>query len=189
MPLPTCPVRPLDLPVALLLATALMTAGLTGCSALSPFNTCEDTAPRLRDLRSQSILNSTPGGTTAPEGFDSVDSRCIDDTGDAWLYAARVYVFPGSRQEVVDFYRTTARADGWHLQLDPSDRDTPETTAGLCFTKGGDGEALLLTVQFTTARELKVEYGYDAGPEFDSGSGFEIEVGSETDGAKTGCFG
>jgi hypothetical protein len=88
----------------------------------------------------------------------------------------------------VDFYRTTAETDGWHLQHDPSDPHTPETTAGLCFTKGDDGEALLLTVQFTTARQLKIEHGYDAGPEFDSGSGFEIEVGSETDGAKTGCF-
>ncbi|MFB7368896.1 hypothetical protein ACFC0D_03495 [Streptomyces sp. NPDC056222] len=188
MPLPTRPVRPLDLPVALLLATALMTAGLTGCSALSPFNTCDDTAARLKDLRSQPILNSTPGGATAPEGLESVDSRCIDDTGDAWLYAARVYAFPGSRQAVVDFYRTTAEADGWQLQHDTSDPNTPETTAGLCFTKGGDGEALLLTVQFTTPGNLKVEYDYDAGPEFDSGSGFEVEVGSETDGAKTGCF-
>ncbi|AVH55877.1 MULTISPECIES: hypothetical protein [Streptomyces] len=188
MPLPTRPARPTALPVTLLLATALMTAGLTSCSALSPFNTCDDTAVRLKDLRSQSILNSTPEGATALRGLDSVDSRCIDDTGDAWLYAARVYAFPGSRQEVVDFYRTTAKADGWRLQHDPSDPDTPETTAGLCFTKGGDGDALLLSVQFTTARDLKFEYDYDAGPEFDLGSGFEIEVGSETDGAKVGCF-
>ncbi|MET7757530.1 hypothetical protein ABZT27_22935 [Streptomyces sp. NPDC005389] len=188
MPLPTRPARPLALPVALLLATALMTAGLTACSALSPFTTCDDSAARLKDLRSQSILRSVPEGATAPKGLDSVDSRCIDDTGDAWLYAARVYAFPGSRQKVVDFYRTTAEADGWQLQHDPSDHNTPDTTAGLCFTKGGDGEALLLTVQFTTAGDLKFEYDYDAGPEFDSGSGFEIEVGSETDGAKTGCF-
>ncbi|MFI9616868.1 hypothetical protein ACIHCM_35210 [Streptomyces sp. NPDC052023] len=88
----------------------------------------------------------------------------------------------------MDFYRTTAQADDWHLQHDPSDPDTPETTAGLCFTKGGEGEALLLTVQFTTASDLKFEYDYDAGPEFDSGSAFEIEVGSETDRAKTSCF-
>ncbi|MFE0701320.1 hypothetical protein [Streptomyces sp. NPDC058872] len=188
MPLPTRPVRPLALPVTLLLATALMAAGLTGCSVLSPFNTCDDTAARLKDLRSQPILNSTPEGATAPVGLDSVDSRCIDDTGDAWLYAARVYAFPGSPQEVVDFYRTAAKADGWHLQHDPSDSSTPETTAGLCFTKGGDGEALLLTVQFTRASDLEFAYDYDAGPEFDAGSGFEIEVGSETDGARTGCF-
>ncbi|MFI8348177.1 hypothetical protein [Streptomyces sp. NPDC085596] len=180
--------RPLAPAGALLLATALLTAGLTGCSSLSPFNTCDDTAARLKDLRSQSILDSAPEGATAPKGLDSVDSHCIDDSGDAWLYAARVHAFPGSRQEVVDFYRTTAEADGWRLQHDPSDPDTPETTAGLCFTKGGDGDALLLTVQFTTARQLKIEHGYKAGPEFDSGSGFEIEVGSETDGAKTGCF-
>ncbi|MFB6895657.1 hypothetical protein [Streptomyces hydrogenans] len=188
MPLPTRPVRPLALPVALLLATALMTAGLTGCSALSPFNTCDDTVVRLRDLRSQPILESVPKGATAPKGLAPVYAECVDDSGDAWLYAERVYAFPGSRQEVVDFYHTTAEADGWHLQHDPSDPSTPETTAGLCFTKGGDGEALLLTVQFPTASQLKFIYGYDAGPEFDSGSAFEIEVGSETDGAETGCF-
>ncbi|MFD9005942.1 hypothetical protein ACFV0T_34190 [Streptomyces sp. NPDC059582] len=99
-----------------------------------------------RHQRSQSILNTTPEGANAPEELGSVDSRCIDDTGDAWLYAARVYAFPGSRQKVVDFYRTTAKADGWQLQHDLSDPSTPETTAGLCFTKGGDGEALLLVV-------------------------------------------
>ncbi|MFG3045034.1 hypothetical protein [Streptomyces sp. NPDC048202] len=43
-------------------------------------------------------------------------------------------------------------------------------------------------MQFITARDLKFDYDYDAGPEFASGSGFEVEVGSETDGAKTGCF-
>lgn len=188
MPPRTRPNRPLALPGALVLATALMNAGLTGCSALSPFNTCDDTAARLKDLRSQSILNSTPEGATAPKGLDSVDSRCIDDTGDAWLYAARVYAFPGSRQEVVDFYRTAAKADGWHPPPAPPGLGTPETVAGLCFTKGGDGDALLLTLQFTDARQLKIEHDYDAGPDFDSGSGFEIEVGSETDGAKTGCW-
>lgn len=188
MPLSLRPARPLAPPLALLLATALMTAGLTGCSTLSPFHTCDDTAARLKGLRSQSILTSVPEGATAPKGLESVDSRCVDDTGDAWLYAARVYAFPGSRQKVVDFYRTTAEADGWQVQQDPLDQGTPDTTAGLCFTRGGDGEALLLTVQFTSAEGLKLEHDYDAGPEFDSGSGFEVEVGSETDGAKTGCF-
>ncbi|MFF3846428.1 hypothetical protein [Streptomyces sp. NPDC002328] len=188
MPLPTRPARPTALPVALLLATALMTAGLTGCSALSPFNTCDDTEARLKDLRSQPILNSTPEGATASKGLDSVDARCIDDTGDAWLYAERVYAFPGSRQEVVDFYRTAAKADGWYLPPAPPALGTPETAAGLCFTRGGDGDALMLTLRFTTAGDLKIEHDYDAGPEFDSGSGFEMKVGSETDGAKTGCW-
>ncbi|MFE7760934.1 hypothetical protein [Streptomyces sp. NPDC057438] len=74
------------------------------------------------------------------------------------------------------------------MQSDPVDPDVADTVVGLCFTKGGDGDALLLPVQFTTARPLKIEYDYDAGPEFDSGSGFHVEVGSETDGAKTGCW-
>ncbi|MFG3491496.1 hypothetical protein ACIQ9R_04305 [Streptomyces sp. NPDC094447] len=184
MPLPPSPARPLTL----FLATALAAAGLAGCSALSPFHTCDDSAARLKGLRSQSILDSVPDGTTTPEGFDRVDSRCVDDTGDAWLYASRVYRFPGSRQHVVDFYRATAGADGWELQHDPYDRSTPESTAGLCFTRGGDGEALLLTVQFLMGDDLRFDYGQDAGPQFDSGAGFEIEVGSETDGAPTGCF-
>ncbi|WP_230887103.1 hypothetical protein [Streptomyces spinoverrucosus] len=180
--------RALALAGALLLATALLAAGLTGCSALSPFNTCDDTATRVEELRSQPILQSAPAGAIVPKDLASVRAGCLDDSGDAWLYAERIYAFPGSRQEVVDFYRTTAKADSWRVQSDPVDLSTPETVAGLCFTKGGDGNALLLTVQFTTAGELKFEHGYEAGPEFDSGSGFEIEVGSETDGAKTGCF-
>jgi hypothetical protein len=188
MSLRTPPIRPTALPTALLLAGALMAAGLTGCSELSPFNTCDDTAARLKELRSQPILSSTPEGATVPKGLGSVDWGCIDDSGDAWLYVEHVYAFAGSRQKVVDFYRTTAKADGWRLQPDPVNPDVADTQGGLCFTRGGDGNALLLTVQFTTAHQLNIEHGYDAGPEFDSGSGFEIEVGSETDGAKTGCW-
>ncbi|MFE6037096.1 hypothetical protein [Streptomyces sp. NPDC056452] len=188
MPPRTHPARPPALPGALLLATTLLATGVSGCSALSPFNTCDDTATRVKALRAQPILESVPEGATAPKDFASVPAGCIDDSGDAWLYAERVYAFPGPRQEVVDFYRATAGADGWRLQSAPSGLSAPETTAGLCFTRGGDGDSLLLTVQFTTARRLKIEHDYKAGPEFDSGSGFELEVGSETDGARTGCF-
>jgi hypothetical protein len=124
----------------------------------------------------------------APRDLSSLGTGCVDDSGDAWLYADRIYAFPGPRQKVVDFYRTTAKSHGWRLQSAPAGQRAPETAAGLCFTKGGDGDALVLTVQFTTPRQLKIEHGYDAGPDFDSGSGFEIEVGSETDGSKTGCF-
>lgn len=184
----THPARPLPLAGASLLATSLLTVGLTGCSALSPFNTCDDTATRVKELRSQPILRSAPEGATVPKDLASVHAGCLDDSGDAWLYAERVYAFPGPRQKVVDFYRATAKADGWRLRSDPVDQSTPETVAGLCFTKGGDGDALLLTVHFSPPRQLKTEHGREGGPEFDSGSGFEIAVGSETDGAKTGCF-
>lgn len=186
--MPIRPVRSTALPTALLLATALMAVGLTGCSSLSPFDTCEGTEARVKELSAQPVLTSVPPGATVPKDFAPVDAECLDDSGDAWLYAERTYAFPGSRQEVVDFYRTTAEAGGWHLQSDPMDPDVADTEAGLCFTKGGDGDALMLTVRFTTARQLKIEYDYEAGPEFDSGSGFHIEVGSETDGAKTGCW-
>lgn len=184
---PMRPARSIALPTSLL-AVALVSAGLTGCSSLSPFNTCEGTEARLKELSAQPILTSVPARATVPKGFTSVDAECVDDSGDAWLYAERTYAYPGSRQEVVDFYRTTAKAGGWRVQSDPADPDVAETVAGLCFTKGGDGDALMLTVQFTTARQLKIEYDYVAGPEFDSGSGFHVEVGSETDGAKTGCW-
>ncbi|WP_371101662.1 hypothetical protein [Streptomyces sp. PU_AKi4] len=188
MPLPLrSPMRPAR-STALLLATALVAVGLTGCSSLSPFNSCEGTETRVKELSAQPVLTSVPPGATVPKGLASVDAECLDDSGGAWLYAERTYAFPGSRQEVVDFYRTTAKAGGWHLQSDPMDPDVADTEAGLCFTKGGDGDALMLTVRFTTARQLKVEYNYDAGPEFDSGSGFHIAVDSETDGAKTDCW-
>ncbi|MGW1540095.1 hypothetical protein ACWCPM_07485 [Streptomyces sp. NPDC002309] len=186
---PTHPTRPLaSVGIPLLVAALLAAGGLTGCTALSPFNSCDDTATRVKELRSQPILRSAPEGATVPKDPASVHAGCIDDTGDAWLYAERVYAFSGPRQKVVDFYRTTAEADGWRLQSDPVDRSTPETVAGLCFTKGGEGDALLLTVQFTATSLLRIEHGHEAAPEFDSASGFEVEVGSETDGAKTGCF-
>ncbi|MFI5569921.1 hypothetical protein ACIA6T_21775 [Streptomyces sp. NPDC051740] len=181
------PVRSAALPTAPLLATALIAVGLTGCSSLSPFNTCEGTEARVKELSAQPVSTSVPPGATVPKDFARVDVACLDDSGDAWLYAERTYAFPGFRQEVVDFHRTTAEAGGRHLQSDPMDPDVADTEAGLCFTKGGDGDALMPTVRFTTARQLEIEYDYEAGPEFDPGSGFHIEVGSETDGAKTGC--
>lgn len=65
MPLPLrSPMRPARStapPTALLLATALMTVGLTGCSSLSPFNTCEGTEARVKELSAQPVLTGPMG--------------------------------------------------------------------------------------------------------------------------------
>ncbi|WP_369147624.1 hypothetical protein [Streptomyces sp. R44] len=170
-----------------LLSAALAAGALTGCSFLSPFTSCEGTASRVEGLESQGVLTSRPAAATVPRGFEDGTSGCIDDSGDAWLYAERTYAFPGRRAEVIQYYRTAAARDGWRLEPQPERPPVPEEIAGLCFTRGGDGEAMLLTVSFMTARELAFE-GYETGPEFASGSGFRIEAGSEADGARTGCW-
>ncbi|MER5205488.1 hypothetical protein [Streptomyces sp. NPDC002825] len=179
-------IRPARL-AGLLLSTALAAGGLTGCSYLSPFTSCEGTGSRAEGLESLAILDSRPAKATVPRGLEEVASGCVDDSGDAWLSAYRTYAFPGSRTEVLRYYRTAAEHDGWHWEQDPWQPHVPEETAGLCFTKGEDGEAMMLTVSFMTARDLEFE-GYGPGPEFASGSAFRIEAGSEADGARTGCW-
>ncbi|MFE0653485.1 hypothetical protein ACFVZH_33435 [Streptomyces sp. NPDC059534] len=179
-------IRPRRL-AGLLLSTTLAAGCLTGCSFLSPFKNCEGTESRVKDLASLRILESRPPAATLPKDFKDVESGCIDDSGDAWLFAERTYAFPGTRAEVIQYYRTAAERDGWKLEQDSERPPVPEETAGLCFARGGDGQVMLLTLYFMTAHDLAIE-GCKTGAEFASGSGFRIAAGSETDGAITGCW-
>ncbi|MGW8504837.1 hypothetical protein [Streptomyces sp. CLCI03] len=112
-------------------------------------------------------------------------AECADDSGDAWLSAGRTYVYPGTRQEVVDHYREAAEADGWRFVPEPMfDRDSGD----VCFTKGEDGQAKTFTVSFPPARFITDFYGPEAAAEFATGAGFETTAGSEADGATTSCW-
>ncbi|WP_329101784.1 hypothetical protein [Streptomyces sp. NBC_01439] len=177
-------IRP-DRTAALLLSAALVAGGLSGCSFLSPFKTCEGTGARMKELESLPLLASPPPGATSPRTFDGVSSECADDSGDAWLSAGRTYVYPGTRQEVLDHYRRAAEADGWRFVPAPM---SGQDAGGACFTKGGDGRAQVLTLDFPPVRFVTEFYGPEAAAEFASGSGFEISVGSEADGATTSCW-
>ncbi|MET9691212.1 hypothetical protein ABZY81_22470 [Streptomyces sp. NPDC006514] len=170
---------------ALLLSAVFVAGGLSGCSFLSPFKTCEGTGARMKELESLPLLSSPPPGASAPRSFDGSYSECADDSGDAWLSAGRTYVYPGTRQEVLDHYRRAAETDGWRFVPDPvPGRDLGDA----CFTKGEDGRAKVFTLSFPPARFLNEFYGAEAAAEFASGSGFELTVGSEADGAKTACW-
>ncbi|MGW6619412.1 hypothetical protein ACWGA0_38925, partial [Streptomyces erythrochromogenes] len=106
--------------------------------------------------------------------------ECADDSGDAWLSAGRFYVYPGTRQEVLDHYRKAAEADGWRFEPQPV---AGHGSMGSCFTRGEDGRAKQLALRFVGAEEISEFYGREAGLEFASGAGFGIEVGSAADGA------
>ena len=53
---------------------------------------------------------------------------------------------------------------------------------GLCFSKGGDGNAMTLTVSFPTGDK------YVPAPDFGAGTGVEVLVGAELDGSPTPCW-
>ncbi|WP_327735561.1 hypothetical protein OG749_18815 [Streptomyces nojiriensis] len=169
----------------LLLSAAFVAGGLSGCSFLSPFKTCEGTGARMKELESLPLLASPPPGASAPRTFDGVSSECADDSGDAWLSAGRTYVYPSTRQEVLDHYRKAAEADGWRFEPEP---ERGQETWGSCFTKGEDGQAKTFTLSFPPAHFVTEFYGPEAAAELASGSGFEITAGSEADGAKTSCW-
>ncbi|MFG2973651.1 hypothetical protein ACGFYY_11670 [Streptomyces sp. NPDC048331] len=170
---------------ALLLSAVIVAGGLSGCSLLTPFKTCEGTEARMKELESLPLLASPPPGAGAPRTFDGDYAECADDSGDAWLSAGRTYTYPGTRQEVLDHYRKAAEADGWRFEPEPAlDRNSDDA----CFTKGEDGQAKTFTLSFPPARFLKEFYGPEAAAEFASGSGFELTAGSEADGATTSCW-
>ncbi|MEJ8644210.1 hypothetical protein WKI68_28605 [Streptomyces sp. MS1.HAVA.3] len=137
----------------LLLSAAIVAGGLTGCSVLSPFTTCDGTEARMKELQSLPLLASPPPGATPPRHVEAVYSECADDSGDAWLSAGRLYVYPGTRQEVLDHYRKATEADGWRFTPRPPDLDE---AWGSCFTKGRDGQVKQLTVIFVSGPGLSV---------------------------------
>ncbi|MEV7557539.1 hypothetical protein [Streptomyces sp. NPDC089795] len=169
---------------ALLLSAVIVAGGLSGCSLLTPFKTCEGTEARMKELESLPLLASPPPGASAPRTFDGDYAECADDSGDAWLSAGRTYTYPGTRQEVLDHYRKAAEADGWR----ESEQKFGRSPWDVCFTKGEDGRSKVLDVSFPPAHFITDFYGPEAGAEFATGSGFDITVGSEADGATTSCW-
>lgn len=119
----------------------------------------------------------------APAGYTEVESACDDDSsGDAWLSAERLYSSKQSKAEILEHYTKAAAADGWKLEEDTSPRRAPADVAGLCFSKGGDGNAMMLTVTFPTGDK------YRPAPDFGAGTGVGILVGAEIDGSPTPCW-
>ncbi|MFD7899206.1 hypothetical protein [Streptomyces sp. NPDC059743] len=165
-----------------------MAGVLTGCSVLDAGldRGCENTESRVKELESQDILDSRPEGTVAPQGFEDLDSGCWADSGDAWVFANRTYVFPGDKAEVIPYYRAAAKRDGWELSQAYAKSSTVERPADLCFTLGKGDSTTTLEVYFLTAEILDME-GRKPGPEFSSGSGYRVAITSPADGSTTSC--
>ncbi|MFE5208141.1 hypothetical protein [Streptomyces sp. NPDC056600] len=182
--------------VGLLLSVVLLAGGPVGCSVLSPFEGCEGTESLMRELEDTPLLASPPPGAKAAGGDAAVSSSCSDESGDAWLSARRLFVHPGTAEEVIAHYRRVARADGWRYFAYPEPSDVPPPMelpapppgAGsrhqdVCFTKGGDGSARVVTLYFTSAEEVRRTYGRGLGSDIPSGQLYEIEAGAEPDGS------
>ncbi|MCX5149632.1 hypothetical protein OHB36_23115 [Streptomyces sp. NBC_00320] len=171
---------------ALLLSASIVTVlagGLTGCSLLHPYASCEGSEPRLKEMASLAILDAKPPQASPPAGYTEVESACDDDgSGDAWLSAERLYSSKQSKAEILEHYTKAAAADGWKLEEDTSPRRAPADVAGLCFSKGGDGNAMMLAVSFPTGDK------YRPAPDFGAGTGVGILVGAEIDGSPTPCW-
>ncbi|MFF4850581.1 hypothetical protein [Streptomyces sp. NPDC001194] len=171
---------------ALLLSASLVTAlaaGLAGCSLVDPYATCEGSEPRLREMASLTILDAKPPRATPPAGHTEVGTACDDDSsGDAWLSAERLYSASESKAEILGYYTEAATADGWKLEEDTAPQRVPAEVRGICFSKGGDGSAMTLTVTFPTGDE------YSPAPDFGAGTGVEVLVGAVVDGSSASCW-
>ncbi|MFG2867263.1 hypothetical protein [Streptomyces sp. NPDC048338] len=169
----------------LLLAVLLVGTTLTGCSALSPFDTCEDTESPLRKLDAVEVLDLRPAEARPVDGGSR--AYCTDDSGDAGLRAERLYVFHGTRDEVLEYYGRAAPAAGWRPVQD-LDTGPDGRRAVFCF----DADARpSVTLAFDTPESLREFYGLDPGPEAaDPGSHvwFSLFAESSTDGSRLGCL-
>ncbi|MEU7283254.1 hypothetical protein AB0A69_31440 [Streptomyces sp. NPDC045431] len=163
-------------PISLLLSTAALTAGLTGCSLLQLAEDCDGTHDQVKKLAVLDILDSRPAGATVAQGFEKVDAGCWADSGDVSVYASRTYAFPGTQAEVAAHYRTAAVRDGWnpHPEALPDD---------LCFVR----EKMALQIVFLTAERL-AEDGYGNRPDLTTGAGYSIDINSFVNsGSEAGC--
>ncbi|MFJ5266246.1 hypothetical protein ACIQAC_37880 [Streptomyces sp. NPDC088387] len=168
--------------VRVLLAAALAVGALGGCRTLldaADESGCDGTGGRVDALRSDGVLDSRPPGATVPDGFEKADAGCWQDSGEAWLYAERTYVFPGDKGDLLDHYRAVAGPAGWKLSR--TDR-----SAGLCFTPATGEGTSTLNVRFLTAEDLKAQEP-EPGPEFGSGAGYSVALSATADGSPTGC--
>ncbi|MEU0209287.1 hypothetical protein [Streptomyces canus] len=121
-----------------------------------------------------------------PRGFEDLEAGCWEDSGEAWLYAERTYVFPGDKAEVTQHYRAAAEREGWKPFQATRQSLKEDQPASLCFTLGEADDATRLDVYFLTEEILDAEDS-KTGPEFSSGAGYRVAVTSTADGSATSC--
>ncbi|MFC9031440.1 hypothetical protein ACOZFM_33300 [Streptomyces arboris] len=173
----------------LTVAVAVATGVLTGCQSIADAAStsgCDGTESRVEKLESYGVLGSQPEGTVVPKGFEKHESGCWQDSGEAQLYASRTYVFPGDKAEVTAHYRTVAEQEGWKPARPSQGASEEGQPAGLCFTLAEGDRATALDVYFLTKDILEAEER-KPGPEFDSGSGYRVEITAAADGSPADC--
>ncbi|MFI6150924.1 hypothetical protein [Streptomyces sp. NPDC051109] len=145
--------------VRVLLAVLLVGTGLSGCSLLPPFETCEGTGPAVAELDELPALALRPEGAVSVGG-PWAGSSCVDDTAGAWLSAQRLYAYGGTREEVLEYYGREAQAAGWRpvqeLNVGPDGR-----MAVFCFESA---DRPSITLAFDSPEMLREIYGVAPDP-------------------------
>ncbi|MGW9303833.1 hypothetical protein ACWHA3_23835 [Streptomyces cyaneofuscatus] len=174
---------------ALLMTVAVAAGVLTGCQSIADAASssgCDGTESRVKKLESYGVLGSRPEGAVIPQGFEDLESGCWQDSGEAQLFASRTYVFPGDKAEVTAYYRTVAEQEGWRLSRTSRAASEEGQLSGLCFTIAKADKATALDVSFLTKEILDAEER-KPGPEFDSGSGYRVEITAAADDSPADC--
>ncbi len=120
-------------------------AGCSGLFASSPEVGCTDRSARLAGrLDDLAVLELRPAAASLREQ----GSGCDASSGSS--HAERVYRFPGTADEVTNFYHDALRAAGWKQWVADGSPNDPHqlAMAGLCFSRPIEGTATLLHVSF-----------------------------------------
>ncbi|MET9609281.1 hypothetical protein ABZZ17_30165 [Streptomyces sp. NPDC006512] len=174
------------LAVRVLLAVLLVGSGVSGCSLLPPFPTCERTEQSVAELDELPALALRPQGAVSVDG-PWAGASCVEDTADAWLSAGRLYAYGGTRQEVLAYYGREAPASGWR-PVDGLDTGPDGRTAVFCFESAGRPSIVLA---FETPDVLSEIYGEGPAPAallgVDARTWFSWSAESALDGSPISC--
>ncbi|QES46600.1 hypothetical protein DEJ50_00780 [Streptomyces venezuelae] len=170
-----------------LLAVLLVGAGLSGCSLLPGFETCEGTGPARAELDELPALALRPEGAVPVEG-PWAGSSCVDDTAGAWLTADRLYAYRGTREDVLEYYGRAAPAAGWRPVRD-LDTGPDGRAAVFCF-ESADRPSITLAFDSPEALQeiyaVKPDPGALPGPD-DARTWFWWSAEAEPDGSRMSC--
>lgn len=176
--------------VRVLLAVLIVGTGLSGCSLLPSFETCEGTDPAVAELDGLPALALRPAGAVSVGGGPWAGASCVDDTGGAWLSARRLYAYGGTRDEVLEYYGREAPAAGWRPVHD-LDTGPDGQIAVFCFESA---DRPSITLAFDSPEMLREVYGVAPDP----GAGDLLGVHARTwfswsseaapDGSRMGCY-
>ncbi|MCX5214892.1 hypothetical protein OG689_37500 [Kitasatospora sp. NBC_00240] len=123
---------------------ALVLVALGGLALLGGLSDgCDGQSHRLSALQQIDAFRTVPDGsrpTSAPEP----GAECVDDSGDAMLYASQDYPYTGTPAQVTDFYLAALPKLGWGAQPSPRAGET-------CFTRETDAGWTVLRIRFADA--------------------------------------